>query len=700
MERMLFLAMMMAVGLLVMASEPADSLAADTEAVELKDVEVEAKMQSTSAKGSVFIPTKQQRDAASNATDLLFRMGIPELDVKPMGTSVSTISGESVQLFIDCLPATEADVEGLRTEDVRRVEVLNFPTDPRFQGALHVVNFIMQKYEYGGYTKLSVSQFVPFQYTDFNVYSKFAYKKMTFDVTTGLLDRRTHHLGTATQQTYMLTSPTGTEYAQERNLTEGNSHQILDKVPVSFRASYNGNKAQISNTVGFSYSNTPRQSVVGAVDYGNGESDGHSYDSRQSLSSRTVSWNGNYYFILPSSFTLAVDPRVRYENRHSDSYYVTTLYPSSPIVNDVRENMVDGALNFNLHRAIGDRHSVALRGMGAFINDRLEYSGTSPYKNVFHNYSALGALEYAYSYGKWFAKIDGGVIGEWNDINGSMVKDVYPFGHLNVSYSPDNRSSIRAYVQYATTTPGLAERSPNVQQSNEFLYITGDPDVLNSRHTTLFLSYNWMPSNRFQLSAFASYYRIFDRLTCIYDSYDNGRAVIRQYLTNGDYTSGQLGTSAFYAILPGKLYANCTLTQDFFRSTGYYDQNRNPFRFNATLSWYLGNFGVYGYYQSESRSLSQYGAYVKNRDSYQIGMSYFKGGLKVQLAVVNFMRFNHTQSVSYIETPVFSQISRSMMQYSKFNVALRVSYTFHYGKKVQEGNELEAVKSGKSGILQ
>lgn len=145
MERMLFLVMAVAFGLPAMASEPADSLAADMEAVELKGVEIEAKMQSTSAKGSVFIPTKQQRDAASNATDLLFRMGIPELDVKPMGTSVSTISGESVQLFIDYLPATEADVEGLRTEDVRRVEVLNFPTDPRFQGALHVVNFIMQK---------------------------------------------------------------------------------------------------------------------------------------------------------------------------------------------------------------------------------------------------------------------------------------------------------------------------------------------------------------------------------------------------------------------------------------------------------------------------------------------------------------------------------------------------------------------------
>ena len=695
----MFLVMAVVFGLPAMASEPADSLAADMEAVELKGVEIEAKMQSTSAKGSVFIPTKQQRDAASNATDLLFRMGIPELDVKPMGTSVSTISGESVQLFIDYLPATEADVEGLRTEDVRRVEVLNFPTDPRFQGALHVVNFIMQKYEYGGYTKPTVTQFVPFQYTDFNVYSKFAYKKMTFDITTGLLDRRTHHLGSSTEQTYMLTSPTGAGYAQERNLSEGSSHQIFDNAPVSFRASYNGDKAQISNTVGFSYSNTPRQTLAGAVDYGEGDLAGHSYDSRQSQSSRIVSWNGNYYFILPSSFTLAVDPRVRYENRHSDSYYVTTLYPSSPIVNDVRENVVDGALKFNLHRAIGDRHSVALRGQGTFINDRLDYSGTTPYKNVFHSYTAMGALEYAYTYGKWFAKIDGGVIGEWNDINGSMVKDVYPFGHLNASYSPDSRNSISAYVQYATTTPGLAERSPNVQQSNEFLYITGDPDVRNSRHTTLFLSYNWMPSNRFQLSVFGSYYRIYDRLTCIYDSYDGGRAVIRQYLTDGDFTKGQLGTSAFYAILPGKLYVNCALSQDFFRSTGYYDQNRNPFRFNATLSWYSGNFGVYGYYQSENRTLNEYGTYVKERDSYQIGMSYFKGGLNVQLAVLNFLRFNYTQSVSYLETPVVSQISRNMMQYSKFNVALKLSYTFHYGKKVQEGNELEAVRSGQSGIL-
>lgn len=51
----MFLVMAVAFGLPAMASEPADSLAADMEAVELKGVEIEAKMQSTSAKGSVFL---------------------------------------------------------------------------------------------------------------------------------------------------------------------------------------------------------------------------------------------------------------------------------------------------------------------------------------------------------------------------------------------------------------------------------------------------------------------------------------------------------------------------------------------------------------------------------------------------------------------------------------------------------------------
>ena len=88
------------------------------------------------------------------------------------------------------MPATAQDLEGLRTEDVVRVEVLDYPDDPRFRSMPYVVNFIMQHYEWGGYTKVSADgKTLADDRVSANAYSKFAYKKvflMPMSVRTGL----------------------------------------------------------------------------------------------------------------------------------------------------------------------------------------------------------------------------------------------------------------------------------------------------------------------------------------------------------------------------------------------------------------------------------------------------------------------------------------------------------------------------------
>ena len=43
----------------------------------------------------------------------------------------------------------------MNLQDVKRVEYLESPADPRFMGEKFVVNFIMEEYIYGGYVKLS-----------------------------------------------------------------------------------------------------------------------------------------------------------------------------------------------------------------------------------------------------------------------------------------------------------------------------------------------------------------------------------------------------------------------------------------------------------------------------------------------------------------------------------------------------------------
>lgn len=78
------------------------------------------------------------------------------------------------------MPASADEMRGIRIEDVKRIEYYDYPNDSRFMGKPHVINFIMQKYEYGGYVKgIYYDNFIISR--QLNGYAKVQYKKMTFD---------------------------------------------------------------------------------------------------------------------------------------------------------------------------------------------------------------------------------------------------------------------------------------------------------------------------------------------------------------------------------------------------------------------------------------------------------------------------------------------------------------------------------------
>lgn len=121
----------------------------DTIGTDLKEVIVEADAYRIVEDGVSYTPDKNVRKFAMDAVDLLSRMAIPQLIITP-NNSVRTSAGQPVKIYIDYMEATPEDLSGMRPSDVKRVEVLEYPTDARFHQAEHVVNFIMQKYEWGG----------------------------------------------------------------------------------------------------------------------------------------------------------------------------------------------------------------------------------------------------------------------------------------------------------------------------------------------------------------------------------------------------------------------------------------------------------------------------------------------------------------------------------------------------------------------
>lgn len=112
--------------------------------MQLKTLKVEGLNNLAYADRTVYLPSGRQRNAAQSAIDLLRQMAIPQIQINLVDNSVTTLTGSKAALFINSLPASAEELEGLRTADVKRVEYLDFPTDTRFNGNKHVVNFIVQ----------------------------------------------------------------------------------------------------------------------------------------------------------------------------------------------------------------------------------------------------------------------------------------------------------------------------------------------------------------------------------------------------------------------------------------------------------------------------------------------------------------------------------------------------------------------------
>lgn len=237
-------------------------------AVKLGEVKVKGENVHLYSDRNVYLPTQRQKNTAMDAIDLLRRMAIPQINIKLSDNSVETTDGRPVAIFIDYARASAEELKGLRTGDVRKVEFSYAPSDPRFMGELNVVNFILHQYTYGGYTKLMADErFFTGLSSDVSVYSKFKYKRMTYDLYAESRNTENRHNGSSGTSSYLLSPEGETPYWVERKTTLTGSRVAENTVPVTLRASYDSKNFQMKNTVGFTFKEKPHDDNEGTVGF-------------------------------------------------------------------------------------------------------------------------------------------------------------------------------------------------------------------------------------------------------------------------------------------------------------------------------------------------------------------------------------------------------------------------------------------------
>jgi hypothetical protein len=300
----------------VCAQEQVDTLKTQV----LDEVVVEARNQRLGAEVSTYIPTTKQKNSAQTATELLNRMAIPQLRIS-QDDDIKDLSGKSVDVFIDFLPASKEDMNGMRMQDVKRVEYYDFPTDARFLGKAHVVNFVMQKYEYGGYVKL-----YGFENStnsgQASVYGKLQYKRMTFDIAGGTYYLNDKHSGSDIYETFRLPQANGSLKTFERNSIQESAKTRSNTYWPTFKALYSSDKITIQNVIGADFNQSPVNEQSGSIVYSPEVSERADYYNNSTNRVNSLSYNGYWNFILNDKNTITFSPAYAYSHTNTGSQYV------------------------------------------------------------------------------------------------------------------------------------------------------------------------------------------------------------------------------------------------------------------------------------------------------------------------------------------------------------------------------------------
>lgn len=669
---------------------------------ELDEIVVEARTQRVIDRGVAYIPTNRIKKTATDATRLLELMNIPQLNINPATMSVKTYAGKDVAVFIDFKKATDEDLQGLRPEDLLRVEVLQYPEDARFGGQANVVNFVMRKYEWGGYTKLTANG------TTLNIdrgegvlYSKFVNKNWTFDVNaTGSITHNDNYksynvetfhdifVGDRHFDAFTRISQSGTDYLQQSNTQ-----------CAAFRATYETPDIEIVHSVSYNRAGNPATRDLSNVDYSDDVFAGNSalsYESVQTISPRLT---GDYYFKLANNNFLTAYWNFTFgSTRRSSSYQLGNL---DPIINNNRETSYSPKLIIQYSKKFSHDNTLRTSLMTFNTLYHTDYEGSYNGLQKLLSSENMLFLEYMQNWKRGlilYSRVGASyVIGRLNGVN--TLEQWNPRLGLQLNYKINEKHSASVEGWWGNNHPTPASSNSAIVQSNELLWLQGNPGLRNTTFITASASYTYIPMNKLSLSATAEYYGFLNKTAHDYFSMPGFDGLIRKEINSGDFHRYSGYLSATLKLFDNSLSLKASGQVERMVASGIDAQSMNLIAANLQANYYFKNFSFILYYQTLNKNLApfDYGFRYHYKSTYGILANYAAGDLKAGVQFLNW--FDSNRYYADFDSNRYSAHGWVWSSSLARSVQLTLSYTIPYGKKVKRNNEIQVSTDTNSAIL-
>lgn len=660
----------------------------------LGEISVESENAHLFADKSVYIPTSKQKNAADGAMDLIARMAIPQLRA---GEDIKTVNGLPVEIYVDYVPATAGDLSGMRTADVKRVEYYDYPADPRFQGNAHVLNFIMQRYEYGGYVKG--------QYYDnfvisrqLNTYAKIQYKNMTYDWAGGPFMYRNRKGYEDTYETYRLPQTDGTVKEFDRSSVVSDALTRQNVNWGSLKALYQTKDVTVSNMVSFDLDNTPETYTSGTVSYSPAEFKNTEYMSSSSKRINSFVFNGYWFVRLPHNNSLSFNPHYAYTHTNQKSVY-----------DEVGLDIIRNAALDDSHQASGDMSFVHSFGKsstikavchGRYLHNRTHYSGTSTLSDEAKTFRIGPGINYSYSTEKLFTSAGIGL--SWDNTVYADIREnsTAPRANLSAQYTFNNKNTLSAEFDYGKSIPSSSYRSASVVQANPLMSYTGNPALVPYNSFQMQGTYVYVPDNRYRVSAFGWAWLVHNRYVFDYEPTPTGiLRTVRQPM--GSYAQWQYGLQASANLLQNNLQiaASLYLEQAHNGAPYHWIKARLMCSMSAYYYWNKVYFGATFSSTQAYPDGCMVGTWMEYCPAYTFQVGWSSGNWNARFYTRNFFRYNTYSTKGTMASTYYDQNRYIYNASSAGFFQISASYTFSFGKKVSSDNEAYQASGASSGIL-
>lgn len=410
-------------------------------------------------------------------------------------------------------------------------------------------------------------------------------------------------------------------------------------------------------------------------------------------------WSGNFYFDLGQQWKLNVSPKVDFSHTVSNRHYISD---GTDIVTDASENMFNAQGQMTLSKTVKKHHTLILFAYGAYIHDKVKYTGSTVTSPTFSQYGWMVCPYYNFAKEKYNFQIGGGVVSESNTISGVRSNSLLPVIELEASYSPNDKHQFELSVNYNFNATGVAEKTPDILQSNELLYQTGNPLLKNCPFVKFDFTYTWLPSNKFSMTGYGGWVRRFRYITPVFSPDGPDGLMLRSVENGGDYQELYVGSSVSLKLFDRSLVLNANPEVVFQKQTGRYaDTNTFPM-VNVSATYYLKDFYFSTYYQWYSKTMLRRGqdmTHSQGKDYYSVKAGWSNGKWNVSASAYNIFRKSWLEQTSWLNSQWFDQTTKTYSASYHQLVSLSASYTFSFGKKIRQGDELQDTGSSSSAIM-